>query len=187
MKINCLEQNSIKIYLQQKLYIHVYVHCIRTDQTGAQSCRNITIGVAWTRARLVCRYFVSAFCRCFSHSQVFYPTDRHYSHSRRVGNIQSSRHINLIVFLLLYFVLQLPDSLNPREIHVKAENNGEINVFLCHDTSPENSPNFGQSAMGPRQTASITSHDPLTAGLNRLPPLLKVDKAHRLGKIINNL
>lgn len=28
--------------------------------------------------------------------------------------------------------------MNPREILVKAENNGEINVFLCQDSSPDN-------------------------------------------------
>ncbi|SPP83899.1 blast:Transcription factor E2f [Drosophila guanche] len=35
--------------------------------------------------------------------------------------------------------LVLPNTKLPREIYVKAEN-GEINVFLCHDNSPENSP-----------------------------------------------
>ncbi|KAH8243533.1 hypothetical protein KR032_008317 [Drosophila birchii] len=34
----------------------------------------------------------------------------------------------------------LPNTKLPREIYVKAENSGEINVFLCHDQSPENSP-----------------------------------------------
>ncbi|XP_068158009.1 transcription factor E2f1 [Drosophila tropicalis] len=36
--------------------------------------------------------------------------------------------------------LVLPNTKLPREIYVKAENSGEINVFLCHDYSPENSP-----------------------------------------------
>ncbi|XP_034488692.1 transcription factor E2f1 [Drosophila innubila] len=36
--------------------------------------------------------------------------------------------------------LVLPSTKVPREIYVKAENSGEINVFLCHDNSPENSP-----------------------------------------------
>ncbi|ALC45657.1 E2f, partial [Drosophila busckii] len=36
--------------------------------------------------------------------------------------------------------LVLPNTSLPREIYVKAENSGEINVFLCHDNSPENSP-----------------------------------------------
>ncbi|XP_075146864.1 E2F transcription factor 1 [Haematobia irritans] len=80
--------------------------------------------------------------------------------------------------------LVLPDSLNPREIHVKAENNGEINVFLCHDTSPENSPNFGQTAMGQRQasTAAVQqTHDPLMDELSHLTPLMEAEKRHRLG------
>ncbi|XP_030565208.1 transcription factor E2f1 isoform X1 [Drosophila novamexicana] len=36
--------------------------------------------------------------------------------------------------------LVLPNTKLPREIYVKAENSGEINVFLCQDNSPESSP-----------------------------------------------
>uniref|UniRef100_A0A1I8MC85 E2F/DP family winged-helix DNA-binding domain-containing protein n=1 Tax=Musca domestica TaxID=7370 RepID=A0A1I8MC85_MUSDO len=77
--------------------------------------------------------------------------------------------------------LVLPDSLNPREIHVKAENNGEINVFLCHDTSPENSPNFGQTAaLAQRQTLGAIKHqyDPIID--DQLTPMLEADKRRRL-------
>lgn len=42
--------------------------------------------------------------------------------------------------LIIGLLLQLPNTKLPREIYVKAENSGEINVFLCHDQSPENSP-----------------------------------------------
>lgn len=63
--------------------------------------------------------------------------------------------------------LVLPDSRVPREIHVKAENNGEINVFLCHDNSPENSPNF--------------SNDPLFNNINRLTPVIDSSRKARLG------
>lgn len=35
------------------------------------------------------------------------------------------------------FKLKLPDAKLPREIHLKAEKGGEIDVFLCPDTSPE--------------------------------------------------
>lgn len=79
--------------------------------------------------------------------------------------------------------MQLPDCLNPREIHVKAENNGEINVFLCHDTSPENSPNFGQTAaLAQRQTLGAIKHqyDPIID--DQLTPMLEADKRRRLGK-----
>ncbi|XP_061389447.1 transcription factor E2f1 [Musca vetustissima] len=81
--------------------------------------------------------------------------------------------------------LVLPDSLNPREIHVKAENNGEINVFLCHDTSPENSPNFGQTAaLAQRQTPGGPGgdlghpHDPI---IDDLTPMMEAEKRRRLG------
>ncbi|XP_073844907.1 E2F transcription factor 1 [Musca autumnalis] len=80
--------------------------------------------------------------------------------------------------------LVLPDSLNPREIHVKAENNGEINVFLCHDTSPENSPNFGQTAaLAQRQTPGAIQHhnDPLIDDLDHLTPMMAAEKRRRLG------
>ncbi|KAI8124447.1 Transcription factor E2F3 [Lucilia cuprina] len=73
--------------------------------------------------------------------------------------------------------LVLPDSLNPREIHVKAENNGEINVFLCHDNSPENSPNFGSSSLAQRHaTAALQQrhHDALITDMED-------EKRHRLG------
>lgn len=63
--------------------------------------------------------------------------------------------------------LVLPDSRVPREIHVKAENNGEINVFLCHDNSPETSPNF--------------SNDPLFNNINRLTPVIDSSRKARLG------
>lgn len=38
--------------------------------------------------------------------------------------------------------LVLPDTPFPREIHLKAENNGEINVYLCTDTSTESPTSF---------------------------------------------
>lgn len=63
--------------------------------------------------------------------------------------------------------LVLPDAKVPREIHVKAENNGEINVFLCHDNSPETSPNF--------------SNDPLFNNINRLTPVIDSSRKARLG------
>lgn len=90
-------------------------------------------------------------------------------------------YIYLCFDIFLDLFLQLPDSLNPREIHVKAENNGEINVFLCHDTSPENSPNFGQTAQ--RQAVAMAAHhDPLIDDLGRLTPLMEAEKRRRLGK-----
>ncbi|XP_065370464.1 transcription factor E2f1 [Calliphora vicina] len=74
--------------------------------------------------------------------------------------------------------LVLPDSLNPREIHVKAENNGEINVFLCHDNSPENSPNFGSSSLAQRHAPAAIQqrhhHDTLITDM-------EAEKRHRLG------
>ncbi|XP_055850035.1 transcription factor E2f1 isoform X2 [Episyrphus balteatus] len=68
--------------------------------------------------------------------------------------------------------LVLPDSRVPREIHVKAENNGEINVFLCHDNSPETSPNF--------------SNDPLFNNINRLTPVIESSRKARLGGLLTS-
>nr|XP_036672563.1 transcription factor E2f1 isoform X2 [Drosophila suzukii] len=64
--------------------------------------------------------------------------------------------------------LVLPNTKLPREIYVKAENSGEINVFLCHDTSPENSPiaagagYVGAPGAGCVRTATSTRLHPLT-------------------------
>ncbi|XP_044313160.1 transcription factor E2f1 [Drosophila rhopaloa] len=64
--------------------------------------------------------------------------------------------------------LVLPNTKLPREIYVKAENSGEINVFLCHDTSPENSPiaagagYMGAPGAGCVRTATSTRLHPLT-------------------------
>ncbi|KAH8357121.1 hypothetical protein KR084_003243 [Drosophila pseudotakahashii] len=64
--------------------------------------------------------------------------------------------------------LRLPNTKLPREIYVKAENSGEINVFLCHDTSPENSPiaagagYVGAPGAGCVRTATSTRLHPLT-------------------------
>ncbi|KAL9889540.1 E2F transcription factor 1 isoform 1-T5 [Glossina fuscipes fuscipes] len=79
--------------------------------------------------------------------------------------------------------LVLPDSRNPREIHVKAENNGEISVFLCHDNSPENSPNFGttSSSVIHHHTQQQQRHDPLINDMNRLTPNMEPMKRPRSG------
>ncbi|EDV93742.1 transcription factor E2f1 [Drosophila grimshawi] len=54
--------------------------------------------------------------------------------------------------------LVLPNTKLPREIYVKAENSGEINVFLCHDNSPENSPiATGSSCAGGAQALGVHS------------------------------
>ncbi|XP_017103311.2 transcription factor E2f1 [Drosophila bipectinata] len=65
--------------------------------------------------------------------------------------------------------LVLPNTKLPREIYVKAENSGEINVFLCHDTTPENSPMaagagyVGAPGAGCVRTATSTRLHPLTS------------------------
>lgn len=48
---------------------------------------------------------------------------------------------------------------------MKAENNGEINVFLCQDNTPENSPNLGQASQ--RRGAVADSNDTLIDDINR--------------------
>ncbi|XP_054747220.1 transcription factor E2f1 [Anastrepha obliqua] len=77
--------------------------------------------------------------------------------------------------------LVLPDTLCPREIYVKAENNGEINVFLCHDNSPENSPTFSSPAAPPYRQQPHQFNDPLFDDISRLTPSLDDDKRMRLG------
>ncbi|XP_036332131.1 transcription factor E2f1 [Rhagoletis pomonella] len=77
--------------------------------------------------------------------------------------------------------LVLPDTLCPREIYVKAENNGEINVFLCHDNSPENSPTFSSPAAPPYRQQPHQFNDPLFNDISRLTPSLDDDKRMRLG------
>ncbi|KAH8335986.1 hypothetical protein KR074_003011 [Drosophila pseudoananassae] len=63
----------------------------------------------------------------------------------------------------------LPNTKLPREIYVKAENSGEINVFLCHDNTPENSPMapgagyVGAPGAGCVRTATSTRLHPLTS------------------------
>ncbi|XP_017119697.1 transcription factor E2f1 [Drosophila elegans] len=75
--------------------------------------------------------------------------------------------------------LVLPNTKLPREIYVKAENSGEINVFLCHDTSPENSPiaagvgYVGAAGAGCVRTATSTrlhppTNDPLFNNIDAL-------------------
>ncbi|XP_054085126.1 transcription factor E2f1 [Zeugodacus cucurbitae] len=75
----------------------------------------------------------------------------------------------------------LPDTLCPREIYVKAENNGEINVFLCHDNSPENSPTFSSPAAPPYRQQPHQFNDPLFNDISRLTQSLDDDKRMRLG------
>lgn len=104
-----------------------------------------------------------------------------YFHTHTPNSRTFDVHIYLCFNIFSWTSLQLPDSLNPREIHVKAENNGEINVFLCHDTSPENSPNFGQTAQR-QAVAAMAHHDPLIDDLGRLTPLMEAEKRRRLGK-----
>ncbi|XP_067613924.1 transcription factor E2f1 [Eurosta solidaginis] len=74
--------------------------------------------------------------------------------------------------------LVLPDTLCPREIYVKAENNGEINVFLCHDNSPESTPTFSSPAAPPYRQQY---NDPLFNDIGRISPNLDDDKRMRLG------
>ncbi|KAH8330411.1 hypothetical protein KR067_002233 [Drosophila pandora] len=72
---------------------------------------------------------------------------------------------------------RLPNTKLPREIYVKAENSGEINVFLCHDNSPENSPMapgagyVGAPGAGCVRTATSTRLHPLTSGQRPNDPL----------------
>ncbi|XP_037955663.1 transcription factor E2f1 isoform X2 [Teleopsis dalmanni] len=73
--------------------------------------------------------------------------------------------------------LVLPDSNCPREIYVKAENNGEISVYLCHDNSPENSPTFAATTA----TAARQHNDTLFNDINRLTPIMTAQKHHGLG------
>jgi len=82
-----------------------------------------------------------------------------------IWNLANNRVSFLFCF---FFVVQLPNTKLPREIYVKAENSGEINVFLCHDTSPENSPiaagagYVGAPGAGCVRTATSTRLHPLT-------------------------
>lgn len=71
------------------------------------------------------------------------------------------------ISLVFFEFFQLPDTKDPREIHLKSENNGEINVFLCTDNSPENSPTFS---------------DPLFNNINRLTPVIETNLKQKLGE-----
>ncbi|EDW13660.2 transcription factor E2f1 [Drosophila mojavensis] len=73
--------------------------------------------------------------------------------------------------------LVLPNTKLPREIYVKAENSGEINVFLCHDNSPENSPVAGGSGYG--GAGSLGSNGIRTATSTRLQ--------QRIDPLFNNI
>ncbi|XP_030243758.1 transcription factor E2f1 isoform X2 [Drosophila navojoa] len=77
--------------------------------------------------------------------------------------------------------LVLPNTKLPREIYVKAENSGEINVFLCHDNSPENSPVSGGS--GNAGAGSLGSNGIRTATSTRLQQLAN----QRIDPLFNNI
>ncbi|XP_030373468.1 transcription factor E2f1 [Scaptodrosophila lebanonensis] len=84
--------------------------------------------------------------------------------------------------------LVLPSTQKPREIYIKAENSDEINVFLCHDNTPESSPDTSSGGSHVRapgsgvvRTATSTRLHHLTNPRHNDPLFHNIDAIHTKG------